>query len=133
VAGTIRFGNAQAQYSVGLPVNWQTRTALRSRPEQKGADVLRSGGKEPVPFSMMAVLFGTTARQIYAKLRVWDGEVGHVKTLYFEDPVPTVGAGVTLRHYYPASPIIAIANATNSANYMLRINLVFARVSETEA
>lgn len=124
------FGNAYCEYPTGPMVDWQTQVALRRRPEQDGANV-GIAGKAPRPFSIMAILFGNTVAQVKYYWNRWEAERGQVKTIHTTEPSPLRGDGAVLLSVDPVTAIRRITSATNSANYMQWINLVFARVAET--
>lgn len=124
------YGNAYAEYATGEPVNWQRGMDLVRRPEDDGADVRRFG-KRPVRWTMMAVLFADTMSSILNALRAWEAEVSAVQTLFISRSASYNLAGVTLHSVYPVGQIRGIKTATNAADYMLTINLVFSRVNET--
>ena len=126
----LQFGIAACSYPRGPHVDWQTGVTLRRRPEQDGANVGPTG-KEPRPWTIMAVIFGSNVAQIQNMMARWKSEKGNVRTLYTTEPVGMHGDGVSLLSVDPVTGIRRMINATNGANYMQWINLVFARVAET--
>lgn len=128
--GQIYFGDAYADYARGEPVDWQTYGDMVRRPEDEGADVRRYG-KVPRPWSMMVVIFGTTMSAVLRAKLKWEAELWQVRTLYVDRAASYILNGVVLQSIWPVGGMRALKNASNGANYMLWVNLVFSRVAET--
>ena len=126
----IYFGNAVAEYPRGSVRNWQIGIELRKRPEEDGADSIEFGN-DPMPSVIQCVLFGATVAAVRAAVQKWIAEKGDIHTVRFTGATAGTGVGVMLLEIDDSAPIQRVLGATNSASYMMRIGLAFARVAET--
>jgi len=123
------FGNAWAWFPLGFPRNWQRQVSMRRRPEEDGADIIRSG-LTPVLWASQVTLLAVDILSANAFIRRWEALTGEVRDLHLLVGIPWHLSGVCLHNaYLVAGPKKVEAATDGVTQFVAKMSLTLGRVA----